>query len=379
MFTEERTETESALSDAFPKFTLVDQLGQYTWNPGHNPNELLKPHSEVTVSDITTRISRDEDITCSGEDVTTLFEGLVLENRKVPLLKLSALRLPIRFLHLPPQEYPAGFPNDAGYIVPLFVAVRRGLKLEEIDFALGGSSLEFLAKREVPQGTAVYLAQRTKNVILLTKSDNYIQNYADIGFQFERLVTGTRIDDQHDISKQENLQVMQIGEFKVLFSSEVDAIDDLGRCVEIKSGNPRYFGTKVMFQMISSGSKTLVYADKRGLQLVGIKKRSINDVIYEHSHSLRYSLQDNIINALRDLKTKISKISEMYPSEVGFAGRDAVTLTLIEVESRSVLPRKEVVEALLYPTETSALSTSAGKANPVSVIPAERELEEKDA
>jgi len=95
-------------------------------------------------------------------------------------------------LNLPPQKYPSAFPNDQGYIVPLFVAVRRGLKFEEIDFVLGGSTLEFLGNRV---SRSVYLAQRMRHVILLVKSGSYIQYYAAVGFQFERLVTGARMND----------------------------------------------------------------------------------------------------------------------------------------------------------------------------------------
>jgi hypothetical protein len=43
----------------------------------------------------------------------------------------------------------------------------------------------------------------------------------------------------------ENMQLMRIGPFNVLFAADVDAVDAAGRVVEIKSGNPRYFGSKV--------------------------------------------------------------------------------------------------------------------------------------
>ena len=72
-----------------------------------------------------------------------------------------------------------------------------------------------------------------------------MQNYADTGFQFERLVTGWRIDGRHGLMKHESMQLMRIGPFNVLFAADVDAVDAAGRVVEIKTGNPRFFGSKV--------------------------------------------------------------------------------------------------------------------------------------
>jgi hypothetical protein len=72
-----------------------------------------------------------------------------------------------------------------------------------------------------------------------------VQNYAEPGFQFERLVTGGQLDGHHELMHHESMQLMRIGAFNVLFSADVDAVDAAGRVVEIKSGNPRYFGSKV--------------------------------------------------------------------------------------------------------------------------------------
>ena len=64
---------------------------------------------------------------------------------------------------------------------------------------------------------------------------------------------------QGDGTTYHRIQIMRIGDFKVLVDTEVDAIDDLNQPVEIKQGNPKYFGTKLMFQMISSGSRFVLY------------------------------------------------------------------------------------------------------------------------
>jgi len=357
-------EEKSAVSIAFPQFILLTQLGQYAWDPGHNSNEQLKSHIDVTVADILTHLIPDTER--SVDALETLFERLNIGKgeKKVASLNLSRIHLPINLRkNLPAQEYPNRFPNDAGYIVPLFVALQRGMILEEVDFVFGGSSLEFLAQRKNPEGSAVYLTQRVQNVILLVKNDSYIQNYADIGFQFERLVTGANIEDKHDIIKHENLRVMQIGSFKILFSAEVDAIDEYGQCVEIKSGNPRYFGTKVMFQMISSGSNTLVQADKRGTTVVNIQTKSINTVIGEHSQSLRNRLQESIIRGLGELQSLSHQVLEDIPSEVGFSG--AAVMTLRQRSDLSVLPSKHVVHELFEIAQRSSFKSGTTiKASP---------------
>ena len=69
---------------------------------------------------------------------------------------------------------------------------------------------------------------------------------------------------QDDGTTYHRIQIMRIGDFKVLVDTVVDAIDYQDQPVEIKQGNPKYFGTKLMFQMISSGSRFVLYLFKNG-------------------------------------------------------------------------------------------------------------------
>jgi len=89
---------------------------------------------------------------------------------------------------------------------------------------------------------------------------------ADLGYQFERLVTtegnlsskadcNKAMEKRCDGSAIFHLQTMKFGPFTALVETEIDAVDENSSLVEIKSGNPKYFGTKLMFQMMSSGSK----------------------------------------------------------------------------------------------------------------------------
>ena len=93
--------------------------------------------------------------------------------------------------------------------------------------------------------------------ILVAKKKDYAQNLADVGFQFERYVTGGDMMDTKTNTSVEHIHIMKVGERTVLFRAEVDAIDGNGSALEVKASNPRYWGTKVMFQMISSGSSKL--------------------------------------------------------------------------------------------------------------------------
>lgn len=345
------------MQKAFPLFAPHQDLGFCTWTPGPAANQSLKQFKETTVADITSRIdladAKDDDSdletmmgnlsVAAGSKGSAQFEG-------PPKLKIP-MRVPGYFeKNLPAQEYPNSFPNEAGYVVPLCVAVRRGLVLSDIDFVLGGSGLEVLANKRIERRTDLpdntkYLVQRVENVIVLAKSKRYVANYADTGFQFERLVTGGRLDGKHDPTTSEHLHIMKLGKFKVLFAAEVDAVDDEGKCVEIKSGNPRYFGTKVMLQMLSSGSQTLIQADKRGPKLIKIKKRSISDLIREHPTDVLRGLQDNILEVLAVLKSADTKvISDEFPTELDFEGKKVVLKPCPEGD---LLPKKQVVTQLL--------------------------------
>jgi hypothetical protein len=63
-----------------------------------------------------------------------------------------------------------------------------GLRLYEIDFLFGGSTLLMLAKKDTEgKNDLAAMVPRTK-FTLVAKQDEYIQNYADTDFQFEQFV-----------------------------------------------------------------------------------------------------------------------------------------------------------------------------------------------
>lgn len=207
---------------AFPEFVIIQELGLYVWDPGPDSNAQLKAFSDVTADDILDRVHIREGRTLGLDE---MISNITLDSP--PTINYSRVRFPVLIQTLPSQNFPNRFPNNPGYLVPLYAAVRKGASFDDIDFLLGGSALEFLAHQRIESGTR-YLVQRVRNIIFLVKSKSYVSNYADGGFQFERLVTGGRMEDKHSIAMHENLQLMKIGGSSVLFSAEVDAVDDQG-------------------------------------------------------------------------------------------------------------------------------------------------------
>ena len=306
----------------------VQDLGIYTWSPAGLAQKGC--FREVTAADV--------------------LQGLCDEDREPPVtVSICGISLPRNFDGSPvPQHVPNVFPYDAGYMVPLYLTWQRRGSLEGIDFLLGGSSLEVLAHRAPIEAGTKYLTQRCPgtDVILLSKHKQYVQNYADIGFQFERLMTGRGISDKHDLMKTESLRIMHVAGFTVLFPADVDAVDECGCAVEMKTGNPKYFGTKVMFQMVSSGARTLLSADinKRmhPPRLNAINQIRIEQLVQSNS-SLLPSAEKNISECLSQLKNS-KEIDENYATEVDFRSGE---LILKPRSDADLLPSRGEVERLL--------------------------------
>ena len=226
------------------------------------------------------------------------------------LVDLSKIPCPM-LLHdpraIPPQWLDHRFPVDQGYLVPLYVAVQhRGVKLEDIDFVFGGSTLEILATKKItlqgPRDDLLYLVQKLpypsgagtasagaagkkqKVPIFMSKSSAYRQNYAEVGFQFERLVTGQPMDGRHSPNLVESMRLMKIGGFTILFSAEVEAVDpETETVVEVKAGKASKFGSKVRSWMRSVGNSqrwigSYVGCDRSGTH--NIQKHAWRDIIF---------------------------------------------------------------------------------------------------
>jgi hypothetical protein len=369
--------SKTAIQSIFPLFAEIRDLGFFQWTPGPSDGN-LKSHADVTVADVTSRLSPllQRPAAATADDIVEQLANLRMVSDSPPMINYTNVRFPQTLLRqLSSQLVVNKFPNDPGYIVPLYVAVSRGLSLADLDFVLGGSALDVLANRSAVEsegGSKKYLAQRVHNTIFIVKWSEYTTDYAEPGFQFERLLTGGRLDGKHDGVKHEHLQVARIGGLNVLFSADADAVDQNLKCVEIKSGNPRYFGTKVMMQMLSSGAQTLIYANKRGpTTVLGVEKRSLEQMINEHSRPVLKRLQDGVLQSLKELKADVT-INEDTSTEINFSSEGRLVCEPGSLSTRlpSVLPKREVVAELLRLAGDSGVADAASSAVTVSATAA---------
>jgi hypothetical protein len=147
-------------------------------------------------------------------------------------------------MSLPPNSHSNQFPFGHYDVASLCIASKhRNVDLNEIDFIFGGSTLEMLATHDTSSTYMACLVPTTTNTLLVRKCKEYIQNFSDVGFQFERYVTTGNMNESDDVKFIEHLQLMQIGsKFKVLICAEADACDDDGIPIEVKASNPQYWG-----------------------------------------------------------------------------------------------------------------------------------------
>lgn len=89
---------------------------------------------------------------------------------------------------------------------------------------------------------------------------------------------------------------MDIAGHRVLFRAEIDACMDDGSPVEIKIFDPDTWGTKVMFQMISSGSTHLCYGRTSGHELKRVHVQSLQALSWSsiRERNDRKTMQQNI-------------------------------------------------------------------------------------
>lgn len=308
----------TGVREAVSSFETLKDMGLFAWHT--QPISELKSHAYVTEHEIRSRL----DMTAPA----------------APRLKVDSICLPVRLSNGTKQLRVNRFPNDPGVAAALAAAAAKGVDARDIDFVLGGSSMHVLAGGST-EGN-VYLAQRVGSAIVLAKHAEYTADLGSKGFQFERLITGESPNRAASPDVLIGMQLAKVGSFRVLFQAEVDALDTKGDRVEAKSGNPNRFGVKEMFQMVSSRSGTLVFADCRGDTLKAIRTRSLTEVADWTPKRLRHMLETNLLESMAQLKS--SSLPEDVPSQLAFEGGK---VTLTPRPDLSILPNSNVIEALL--------------------------------
>lgn len=292
------------VTERFPSFVHDRNVGTFAWEP----------------------------ISCTYKSVTDITAKDVrecLRSAKVlspPVIKrYSDNHVPPRtsFVYkneLPDDDAFNAFPRDPGVIGALSAAVTDfGLDLEEIDFVMGGSTLDILANGILDKD--LYMAQTISiprqdqpphYVTVIKNKKSYVCSSRDVGFQFERFVTGGNFEDVRGggTTVYTNMHIMNIGSHRVLFCAEIDAIAPntapfargTSSIVEVKASNPRYWGQKTMFQMISSNAQFLVHAQKRGMSLTGMILQRRDQVMDKHTLSERALAEERILKNINELK-----------------------------------------------------------------------------
>jgi hypothetical protein len=314
-------------------FVPIADCGYFGWKP---MNEAFQSLSEIKSAD---EIIRHIDINLTPKAV----------------LPLAQLKLPCSFdMSLPPKEHQNKYPFGQYYAASLHVASKhRKVDLNDIDFIFGGSTLEMLARHDA---SSPYMVCRiptttaTHTLLLVCKCKEYTQNMADIGFQFERYVTTGSMSHSSSIDFLEHLQIMEIdAKFKVLLCAEADAIDDGMNPIEVKASNPQYWGTKVMFQMVSSGSPTVCCGIKgKNNTLTSVSLRSLSDVATD---ALRFRscnvLERNIVNGMQALRDQMVGKSFNESYKISFSSQGELSLQRAITRDAIMLPSEDVVKELL--------------------------------
>jgi hypothetical protein len=312
-------------------FIPISDCGFYGWNPSGQAYESLS--SIQTSNEIRNHIE--------------------LDKKPTVLFPISQLQLPQLFdISLEPKAFLNQYPYGQYDIASLHVAAQhRNVNLNEMNFVFGGSTLEMLARHDKSNPYMATRIPNTTNTILVVKCKEYAQNFSDVGFQFERFVTGMKIEvASENVEFVEHMHVMQIGStYKVLFCAETDASDHDGNPVEIKISDPKYWRTKVMFQMISSGSTKLCAGIKRENILTSIKIISLSDVV---NIALRYRnpslLEENILSGMKALQEQMidAKDGEVY--KISFSNDNGeLKLQLTNTADVVLLPPTNIVEELI--------------------------------
>lgn len=239
-------------------------------------NGVRKPLKNASCSDILDRLGTEHPPKIQVPDTTEVF-----------FQDLRPQRLRIK-----------DFPSQPGHTPVISSLTQLNIDMKDIDFIFGGSTLNMLATRSIDKDTE-YIAQRiTDGPLVITKLKDYVQNFSNIGFQFEKFVTGRSMLEPDRKIRTESVHIMNVNGYKILFAAECDAVDENHAPVEIKTQTNA--GTKLMWQLISSNSSKVIYGHVSRGKIIDITSMSISEIIDKNRGKLD-SHVTNINTALEKL------------------------------------------------------------------------------
>ncbi|CAE7571505.1 unnamed protein product [Symbiodinium microadriaticum] len=263
----------------------------------------------------------------------------------------TKISLPCNFAeNLPSQRVLNKFPYRPGFLPALRVAKARGLCLKNLDFVLDDISLGFLATRKQPQKRFKHLVQKLPgtDVIVLGVHGLYMRELHEIGFQFERLMTGQPLDSPHDLCWHGAIQLLDIGGWQVLIVAEVDAMNSRRMPVEIKSSK-RIREGELILQMLSSGAVQLVHAKRNGNTLEDVQLRSFEELVAAMPKSWIQRVDKKLVAGLSQLKASGDVSADLVHEVASFSSNSSMLLPCTSGPARDFLPSAQVVKQLLRP------------------------------
>lgn len=279
----------------------------------------------------------------------------------------------ILFDHNLPQDIKkTDFPYECPRLVPLYEAERRGLKLEQVDFLIGGSFLNACARpdcfvpskdaatarfeNEMFRRTRDYLVQNCKSVFVINRQVDYDEMRNMPAYQFKRWACGRNFGDKHGDREFEHLRLLQVGEFKVLVSGSIDAVEERqkGRETPVKirmrpiTEDSRL---ELLLQLVSCGASALVNGRKDFGRLVQVERHGFQKVCQMvlddrgQMAELR-ELEKNICRVLRELKNLDLEEDRTYRISRSRAQAPLQVEALAETSRQRLLPPRRVIEDL---------------------------------
>jgi hypothetical protein len=238
---------------------------------------------------------------------------------------ICAMPLPPYFtVPLAPFRHRNQYPFGQSDVAALRVAARRGLDLDSIDFYFGGSALGMLATRntcDAETAQEVFYCARIPGLsrtLMVVKRKNFVQDRSVAGFQFERLVTGQRLDERDaDCTTNFHLHLVLVSCFRVLISRETDATTPCCEPVEIKANNPRWWSQEMVVQLVSGGCATMVHGDRYTRQVRSISLSSLVSQVFgipgagpgQQNPTIRQA-EDSIFRGMVDLAAAAANLQE---------------------------------------------------------------------
>lgn len=327
-----------------PSIELQNDLGFHCWKPPRNP---WKVHRELKRRNVTA----DE-----------IKRGSVVDQPlRCQLVDVKKLRFPMIFKdpsELRRQFADGSYPFLGGMISSLYVACgHKGLSPDDIDFLIDDSILHFFAGRGKRKK---YLAQRcpgTKITVIGLHRD-YVSNFGEKGYQFERLLTNQDMYGFHQLEVHEHLRLLRIAGFNVLVAGEVDAVDSDGKAVEFKAQKKINY-QQVFLQMVSNSARVLLYPATQP-RVTAIDKLSLQEIASTLGAAYLEKVSARIACAFEEASKLLIDAPNDCDQTWNILHQDDGTLSLQPADPKvALLPPKEVVRALLQASRSEEKNTGA--------------------